>query len=177
MKVINILAECYGDTLLTKQLKYEYHAYHSGIGEVANQMRKYYKNRRAIAIIDDDKQSKPTYFTEECSQIDKKNGLTLMKHKVEDHYVIKISPALEDFIYSASRSCNLPPFDSDKKNFRNTLKNDKLHSNQKFINHLNKIVQKNPPEIKTLKEFIAKAKAGVQIGDGIKETTKKGSRK
>ncbi|MDB5284077.1 MAG: hypothetical protein JWO06_3152 [Bacteroidota bacterium] len=154
-----ILAECYGDTLLTKQLKYEYFARHSGIGEVANQMKKYYVNRKAIAIIDDDKKGKPTYFTSECFLIEQKNGVILMKHKTADHYVIKITPGLEDFIINAAISCKLELFEKDKKKFKAIVKDSKLHSNQEFVAYLNKIVQKNPPEIQTLRKYIEKAKS------------------
>jgi hypothetical protein len=169
---MKILAECYGDTLLVGQLKYEYHAYHSGIGEVANQMRKYYANRRAIAIIDDDKNG-PSYFNKECVLVEKKNGVTLLKHKNEDHYVLKITPALEDFIDGAAADCEMELFEKDRKKFRDIVKDRKLHSNQKFVRYLNSIIQKNPPQIKTLKEFIDKAQKGVILGKKAGKNKKK----
>jgi hypothetical protein len=76
----NILAECYGDTLLVSQLNHEPFSYHSGIGGVAKQMQKYYKNKKAIAIIDNDKMQ-PSYFDSECLHIKTEKGVILMKHK------------------------------------------------------------------------------------------------
>lgn len=156
----NILVECYGDTLLAKQMKYDYFPFHSGVGEVANTMKKNFSNRKAIAIIDNDK-NQPSYFTRECNTIKSVNGIILMKHKEFDHYVIKISPALEDFINSCAKDKNLELFEKDKKRFREITKDSKLHSNTKFVNYLNKLIAKNPAGINTIKEFIKEINAPI----------------
>ncbi|MFM2307857.1 MAG: hypothetical protein RLZZ367_2526 [Bacteroidota bacterium] len=160
----NVLAECYGDTLLVKQLKFNYIEYHSGIGEVARQMQRYFDNRKAIAIIDNDKHSVPSYFTKECNPLKNENGIVVMKHKKQEHYVIKISPAFEEFINDCAVSCGMELFEKDKKKFKEITKDSKLHQNQKFINYLNKLIAQNPNGIKTLRNIV----------DDINKIVKKG---
>lgn len=159
MSAKNILAECYGDTLLVKQLKYSYLEYHSGVGQVANQMIRTFKGQKAIAIIDNDKQSLPSYFSRECELIKQKNGIFLLKHRTEDHYVIKISPAFEGFISNAANECKMEAFEKDKLKLKKITKDSKLHSNSRFVNYVNRVISQNPPSIKTLKAFIDEANA------------------
>ena len=157
---MNIIVECYGDTLLVKQLHFSPLAVHSGIGQVANLMKKYHKNRLAIGIIDNDKTSIPRYF-QEFRQVSRTNALIFLKHPAQNHYLIKIAPAFERFITNAANEVGvnktdyrLPPND---KNFRDITKDEKLSKNQNFVNFLNAVIANNPSAIQDLRNCINEA--------------------
>jgi hypothetical protein len=158
-----IIVECYGDSLLIKQLKLEYLADHSSIGQVANRMIGYFENRFALAVIDSDKALGPGYFKKENLKVVGKasNSVQLYKCKGKYHYVIKIVPAFEGFILAAAEEAGykrkrfkLPPSD---KEFRKLCKDEDLHKNQRMVSFVNAIVTKDPPSIKSLRAAIAEA--------------------
>jgi hypothetical protein len=158
-----IIVECYGDSLLIKQLKHEYLADHSSIGQVANRMIGYFENRFALAVIDSDKALGPGYFKKENLKVagNAINGVQLYKCKGKYHYVIKIVPAFEGFILAAAEEADFDrgkfKLPADEKEFRKICKRSDLHANQRMVNFVNAIVTTNPPSIKALRLAIAEA--------------------
>ncbi len=159
----NIIVECYGDSLLIKQMGYDCLPLHSGIGEVANQMNKYFKNRFVIGIYDSDKTSIPSYFTKKIHPLSlPKHNVQLIKCQGKFHYTIKIIPAFEGFITKAGLAAGYSRTDfklpADEKEFRKLCKDMKLHKDSRMINFINAIIAQNPPQIKALREAINSAK-------------------
>jgi len=159
MAAEKIIVECYGDSLLIKQMGYDYLEGHSGIGQVANRMNKYFNNRFALGVIDNDKTSLPKYFKENIKILGGiGNKVQLIKCEGHAHYVIKIMPAFEGFISGAAKEALYNRIDfglpASDKQFKELCKDKNLHKNQKMVNFINAVINKNPPSIKAIRDAI-----------------------
>ena len=155
---IQLLPECYADTLLVEMLGFKYPNHRSSINEVANAMlHKGYKNQLAIGIIDEDKRQ-PKYFSE-FETIDSSDRLTLKKHPDKHHFLIILSPAFEKFIAFAAEAVevSLEDYGFDReKYFKSICKSQQVASNQDVKQLLNTINQKESPPTEQLKIWIEK---------------------
>jgi len=77
MKELQILPECYADTLLAEVLGFEKPNHKANINEVAKTMKHTLKTSLAVGLIDDDKVTQE-YF-EEFSEYDRKYNTILKK--------------------------------------------------------------------------------------------------
>jgi len=155
---IQLLPECYADTLLVEMLGFKYPNHRSSINEVANAMlHKGYKNQLAIGIIDEDKRQ-PKYFSE-FETIDSSDRLTLKKHPDKHHFLIILSPAFEKFIAFAAEAVevSLEDYGFDReKYFKSICKSQQVASNQDVKQLLNTINQKESPPTEQIKTWIEK---------------------
>ncbi|KAA6337679.1 hypothetical protein EZS27_014251 [termite gut metagenome] len=97
-----IIPECYVDTCLTETIT----AYHNqfnhqkGCGTVSRVMQNKFSDTFAVGIIDKDKRELP--YIKEFDLIASNGSLFLYKHKGKHHYIIQISPAIEQFFLKAA---------------------------------------------------------------------------
>jgi hypothetical protein len=155
----NILTECFIDTLLVETTvppTKGYNHQHS-CNKVLVTMKTKFVNQFAIGIIDDDKRVPKDL--EVFRQTEKyNNALALYKHIEKPHYVIKIIPASEQFIFDAARQCNVSLVDynlpDDLKKFTNITKHITVKENPDIKNLLRAIKQNNADNFNKLAEWI-----------------------
>ena len=140
---LNILAECFVDTLIAKTILFPQNDYthKKGCNEVIKHMNIKLANQAAIGIIDDDKTIRKF---EDFLLLKKHNEqLSNYKHVDKPHYVVKIGKAVEDFILRNAQKCNidLAAYDlpSDLEGLKkitkriNSLKNTETKNKKLFL--------------------------------------------
>jgi len=149
-RTLDILPECYVDTLLVHMLGFPNPNHQFSIGQVANSMKKPYKTRLAIGVVDNDKQQ-PAYF-KKFELIEEKHGLIRKKHPDFKHHLIILCPAFERWVMQVAHDAEV---DVSKYGFKNLkqlqriTKNMYISQNQSFKQFLNTLKQKNPPPVAT----------------------------
>lgn len=98
---LNIIPECYVDTNLLETLVPPQSRYNhqKGCGTVAKVMRERFADNFALGIVDKDKQE--IDYLKEFVVEHSKGGLVLHRHQTRNHFIIQISPAVEQFILDA----------------------------------------------------------------------------
>lgn len=152
-----LIPECNVDTVFIESLHYQSPNHVLSINQVSNIL----ENRplqRAMGFIDDDKK-KPKYFSD-FIQIESVDHVRLLKHKVRDHYLVVVQPAMDEFIYCICKELEIDlskyKFPNELKAFINLTKKEAIKSNPHFRNLLNTIIQKNHPTIKKISHWIKK---------------------
>jgi len=105
---LSILPECYVDTNLIETLVppiIRGYNHQMGCGTVGKKMQVNFSDSFALGIIDKDK--KQLDYLKEFTEVKKSGPLTLHRHKSKHHYIIQISPAIEQFILDAVASIGL----------------------------------------------------------------------
>ena len=153
-----ILAECHADTLLAKMLLPEFDVDRScNIGAVSNRFQKYYKNRKAIGIIDMAKNMGKTFKQfKKYSSNDLPNMIHLWNE--QKHHLIYFKEGLERFLHESASQAGVdrnkyPKFSSTQQ-IRIYTKTIQVDSNFEFRNFLNEIKNKNPDNFKTFINWI-----------------------
>ena len=104
---LNILTECFVDTLIVKSILYQKKGFNhrKGCNEVLKINDKF-ADQAAFGIIDDDK-IVPKAF-KDFSLLKKHNEqLSIYKCKDKPHFIVKIGKAAEDFIIKNAEKCNI----------------------------------------------------------------------
>jgi hypothetical protein len=136
----NIIAECYVDTLLIETIVPPVRGYNHqhSCTKVLSTMKNKLSDEFAVGIIDDDKSVPKDLLV--FSFVKKyNNALALYKHQSKPHYVIKIIPAVEKFIFNTAQQCNVSLADY---NLPTDLK--------KFTAITKHVISKNNPDLKKL---------------------------
>jgi hypothetical protein len=154
IKYPNLIPECNVDTVFVEMLGYKNPNHAPDINQVALILNKKKTNEKAIGFIDDDKKS-PLYF-KEFKQLDKIGDVKLLKHSKRNHYLVVVSPAMDNFIYNLGKSLGVKNLPNTAKEFRLITKKQSIKNNPDFKNLLNTIIQKMPEEIITIKLWISK---------------------
>lgn len=153
---IQLLPECYADTLLIEILGYKNPIHQPSISEVANAMaHKGYKNQLAIGVIDKDR-NMPAYFAD-FEVLKTAKSLELKKHSPKKHYTIILCPAFEVFIKTAAEEVevDLAKFGfGNLKYFKSICKSIHAARNQELKQLLNTINQKQAPSVEQIKIWI-----------------------
>ncbi len=153
---IQLLPECYADTLLIDILGYKNPNHQPSISEVANAMsHRGYKNQLAIGVIDKDK-NMPAYFAD-FEVLKRTESLELKKHPQKKHYTIILCPAFEVFIQTAAEEVkiDLAKFGfGNLKYFKSVCKSIHAAKNQNLKQLLNTINQKQAPSTEQIKNWI-----------------------
>lgn len=106
---LNIIPECYIDTNLIETLVSPTgrgYNHQKGCGTVAKTMQDL-PNEFALGIIDKDK--KVLDCLNEFDELITIGSLVLHKHRERPHYIIQISPAIEQFILKATSETGISP--------------------------------------------------------------------
>ena len=110
-----IIPECFVDTNLLETLVPPATRYNhqKGCGTVAKVMKQHFADRFALGIIDKDKYE--VDYLKEFTMVCKAEALILHRHSniARHHYIIQISPAMEQFILDNAASVNISLSDFD----------------------------------------------------------------
>ncbi len=156
---LNILPECFADTEMIKIIGFKRANHCPSIGAVANKMKKNYKNRLAIGIVDRDKPGTiPSYFNN-FEVIGDFEGFQVKNLPHTKHYLIVIEPALEQWIIDTAFTLDIPlkryGFDTLKK-LKRITKNQHVGRNENFKDLINRMHQKKSSPLKAMREEIEK---------------------
>lgn len=101
-----IIPECYVDTNLIESLVNAQGCNHQkGCNQVCKVMKEKFANRFAIGIIDADKRQ-PSYLTE-FNLIGQIGHISVLGHRSRPHFIILISPAIDQFILDSAAELNI----------------------------------------------------------------------
>lgn len=154
-----IIPECWADTLLMTTLGYVEPNHQQGVGQVNNVIEKDYKDKIAIGIVDKDKKQ-PSNF-DKYKEVEKKHGLILKKKAKSQHYLIMVTPAIDNWIESVGNAHKIKrPYKNNDREYRKQMKSMNLNRNKEIKSYFNTIKQKNPSAFKTIKNWIANVKSG-----------------
>jgi hypothetical protein len=159
MTLLNIVPECYGDTRLVEiLLEAEKVNHQKNIGQVANTLLGKLKDQPALAIVDDDKKSIPTYFKTEFEPVKEGFGLKLLRHKTKNHFLIRIHPALEIWLWKAATEAGVSmdafKVGRDVNGLKKTTKDMTLQRNMEFTQFVKTLRRKESQPILLLKKWM-----------------------
>ena len=166
IEVKRIFPECNADTLLVELLLQRgAPAHYKGISKVAKALQAVENNEiLTYGIVDSDKfKNNPPYF-EQFKLIEDKSvdqGLILKQLPNSNKHLIFICPEFEPWIWQRAADCGINPNDS---NFgfvsldvlNKVSKKNEIHEQKEFKKFVNAVVQKNPPAIVTLRNWLSK---------------------
>jgi hypothetical protein len=125
-----------------------------GIGDTLNKIEKYFKNRFAIGIVDDDKR-KPKLFEQYENILKEENALRLLQKPESRHYLIVVEPAIELWLLKNAAEIDLESSFSSLKELKRITKDESaVVKDQQFKRFLNALYQNNAPGLATMKEWI-----------------------
>lgn len=102
----HIIPECYVDTNLIETLIKALGCNHQkGCNQVCKVMKEKFADRFSIGIIDADKRQ-PSYLME-FNKIGERGHLQVLKHQTKPHFIILISPAIDQFILDSAAEQNI----------------------------------------------------------------------
>ena len=105
---IAIIPECYIDTNLIETIappQGKGYNHQKGCGTVTNVMKEQFSDAFAVGIIDKDK--KQVDYLKEFTEVINDGALILHRHKTKHHYIIQISPAVEEFIIDSANQAGI----------------------------------------------------------------------
>jgi hypothetical protein len=138
---VHIITECYVDTLFVETIiptDKGYNHQHA-CTKVLHTMKQKLADVPVIGIIDDDK-VEPTGMHDFDPVITYKDALKLYKHKRSAHYIIKICPAMEQFILTAAQQCNISPATCNVPSEINELRKITKHETSKNNKDLKNLI-------------------------------------
>lgn len=154
---LEILPECYADTLLVETIQFKKPNHCSSIGEVSRIMQKFYTNRVAVGVIDKDKPGTiPSYFTE-FELLLSSDEMELSWHPDTKHFIIVVAPALEQWLLNTAESLGIS---ADKYGFGNlkklkrATKSERAGENEKLKQFLNNLWQKKHSPLQKMNAWI-----------------------
>lgn len=102
MEGLSIIPECYIDTCLTETITSCFNQFNhqKGCNTVCKVMQEKFGNSFALGIIDKDK--KEVAYLQEFELVASNDSLFVYKHKSKHHYIIQITPAIEQFFIKAA---------------------------------------------------------------------------
>lgn len=155
-KNLNIIPECYVDTLLLETIisnNKEFN-HQKGCNTVAKRMKENLNDKFALGVIDNDK--KQVAYMSEFQEITSTDSLKLLKHPAKHHFLILVSPAADSLILNAAIEKDINPEDynlpSDLAEFTDITKQIISKENKdlkKFIRQL-----RDAKEINILKNWV-----------------------
>ena len=155
----DILPECFVDTnivntFLTMEQVYTDANHCHGCNKVGNMMQEKLKDNFALGIIDKDKRQHS--YNKEFHSLGNTEHLELLKHPTNQHYLIRITPAMDGFILKvAGRQCvNMSDYDlpNNLKKFTEITKNASAKDNANLKKLFKNIV--NDKEMTLLKNIL-----------------------
>lgn len=156
---VHIITECYVDTLLVETIVPPDKGYNHqhACTKVLSTMSKKLADVPAIGIIDDDKME-PAGMKDFVLMKKYNDALKLYKHRDSAHYIIKICPAMEQFILDAAKQCGVSPLTCNLPEELNELRKITKHKTSKDDKNLRKLVsslkQQGAESICQLKQWL-----------------------
>jgi hypothetical protein len=164
IEVKRVLPECFSDTLLVELiLKRGRPGHRKGISNVVKDLIDDNRNHEfIIGIADTDKFKRENPNLKQFEIIDNKlveEGLLILKKPGTEKHLIRIDPEFELWIWKIAGQCeiNTAEFGFNSLNdLYQASKNKDVDQDQNMKAFINKVIQKNPPAIKTLREWLVK---------------------
>jgi len=102
MEGLSIIPECYIDTCLTETITSCFNQFNhqKGCNTVCKVMQEKFGDSFALGIIDKDKRK--VLYLLEFNLVASNDSLFVYKHKLKPHYIIQITPAIEQFFLKAA---------------------------------------------------------------------------
>ncbi|MFT3950211.1 MAG: hypothetical protein QM763_24815 [Agriterribacter sp.] len=127
-----VMPECYIDTNLTETLVPPRRGYNHqhGCGTVSKKMRETFSASFALGIIDKDRNE--IDYLKQFEIVAHEGNLFLHKHKVLHHYIIQISPAMEQFILANAEKAGINLADYDLPSNLEALKDITKKTRSKY---------------------------------------------
>ena len=149
----HILPECFADTLLVNMLIKSTANHKRSITQVFGALKKDFKNRKAIGVIDDDK-SKDDYYKEFKIEKDTSNYRYLI-HKSKPHYLLVLKKDFERLIFSCAEQTSVKhSYLKDLGTLKRITKSANVHQNNEFKNLLNTLIQKKAPPLLEIQSIL-----------------------
>lgn len=95
----NLIPECNVDTVFVEVLGYKRPNHAPNINDVFKIFAKRKSSEKLIGFVDNDKRKPKDFF--EFVIKDKINNVSLLKHPDKEHYLVVVSPAMDEFMASA----------------------------------------------------------------------------
>jgi len=155
---LSVIPECYVDTNLVETLVPPHRGYNhqKGCGTVTKVMKEHFADNFALGIVDKDK--KELDYLKEFDLVLAKGSLELHKHKVRNHFIIRVVPAIERFILHNVNAAgiNLEDFGipSDFDRFRKTTKTVNSKKDERFKQLFRELRRRNLAELELLSAII-----------------------
>jgi len=154
---LNILPECYADTLLVETIQFKKPNHCYSIGAVSSTMQKSYNNKVAIGVIDKDKPGTiPSYFRE-FELLINSDEMELSWHPDTKHFIIVVAPALEQWLWDTANNLGVS---ADKygfshlKKLKRITKSEHVGNNENLKQFLNNLWQKKNSPLQTMNAWI-----------------------
>lgn len=155
---LSVIPECYVDTNLVETLVPPQRGYNhqKGCGTVTKVMKEHFADNFALGIVDKDK--KELDYLKEFDLVLAKGSLELHKHKVRNHFIIRVVPAMERFIlHNANKAgVNIEDFGlpSDFDRFRKTTKTVNSKKDERFKQLFRELRRHNLADLELLSTII-----------------------
>lgn len=153
----NLIPECNVDTVFVEALGYKKPNHAPNINDVFKIFAKRKASEKLIGFVDNDKRKPKEFFG--FVIIDRINELSLLKHPDREHYLVAVTPAMDEFIFRLCKRLNIDipkKLPGEFEAFKSFTKKAAIRNNLDFRNLLNTIIQKKPSEIEKVKYWISK---------------------
>ncbi len=152
-----IIPECFIDTNLVETLVFGQGMcnHQKGCNQVTRIMQTKFADRFAVGIIDADKRM-PGYTTE-FNVVATSSHLSLLRHKIKPHFIVKISPACDGFILDCAARSGVNPekfnLPTQPKPFTTQTKNVLSSRDARFKSLFNSLAE--DPEMDLMKSLLS----------------------
>lgn len=152
------IPECFVDTNLLETLvpPQKQYNHQKGCGTVTKVMKEKFKNDFSVGIIDKDK--KQVDYLNEFELVINSDPIFLHKHKSKHHYIIQISPAIEQFMLSeaAGAGVDITAYDlpSELLKLTKIAKSTTSKNDSRFKRFFNALIQNKASNLIRLKKWI-----------------------
>lgn len=153
-KISNLYVECYIDTMLITALGFPPNPVHQSNGHVIKSVMNC--KIKSVGIIDKDKVKNVASNLRKfkLEEADINNNLEF--YVFENRSLVKVCRDVEYWLWHCNEQLDPSisfPYDSVKE-LKKFTKNERTRRDAKIINFINKLVQKNPPAIHKLREYL-----------------------
>jgi hypothetical protein len=164
IEVKKIYPECNADTLLVELiLQRGKPAHYAGISKVAAALEKSRDDIFVIGLVDTDKfKNNPPLidkFTEIVDDRIENENIIVLKIPNTNKHIIRINPAFEKWAWNTAQDCGIMPatygFDTIDKLIA-IAKPYGVFEDSNFKKFVNAIIQANPPQVQTLRNWLSK---------------------
>ena len=166
IQVSRIYPECYSDTLLVELILQRGKPGHrKGISKVAKDLIKFDRDDLfVVGLADTDKfkRDNENPNLQHFEIIENRlieEGLLILKKPGTEKHLIRIDPEFEPWIWERASECEINPGDFGFSNLADLYagsKSNEVDENQNMKQFIKNVIKKNPPAIKTLREWLVR---------------------
>lgn len=153
-KISNLYAECYIDAMLITALGFPPNPIHQSNGHVIKSIMNC--KIKSVGNIDKDKVKNVASNVKKFALIDADIHNNLEFYVYKNRFLVKVCRDVEHRLWHCNEQLDCPiPFPYDTvKELKKFTKNDRTKRDAKIMNFINTLVQRNPPAIQKLREYL-----------------------